>query len=121
MRVVVPEHKVMFIVTASEDEAHFLAAVLNSSVMRLIVAGYTMERQIGTHLTRYVRIPAYDPTKQTHERLVHYSREAHSTNDLGKRQDLEAKIDTCIGDQSIFNLTAEEIEQVRDDLKTLFE
>ena len=116
-KVIVPEHKVMFIEAESEDEAHYLAAVLNSSILRLIVAAYTMERQIGTHLTKYVRIPKFDPSSRAHRELAECSRKAHL--DPNKRDVMEKTIDKWITDKSVFDISNAELEQVKDDLETL--
>lgn len=116
-RIVVPEHKVMFIETRGEDEAHYLAAILNSSLMRLIVASYTMERQIGTHLTKYVRIPRYDPSQKAHQKLAACSKRAHAEPD--KREKIEKTIDELTTDKSVFDITEAGLQQVRDDLETL--
>jgi hypothetical protein len=116
---IVPEHKVMFIEAKNEDEAHYLAAILNSSVMRTIVAAYTMERQIGTHLTRYVRIPRFDANKNAHQRLVECSRIAHL--DAQKRQEVENTIDNLVADKTVFDLEKDEMDQIRDDLQILLE
>jgi SAM-dependent methyltransferase len=116
-KVIVPEHVVMFISTPSEDEAHYLAAVLNSCVVKLVVASYTMERHIGSHLTRYIRIPKFDPSLRAHQELARCSKQAHSEPD--KRQVIEKEIDKWIADRSVFDISEKELEQVRDDLETL--
>lgn len=118
-RIIVPEHKVMFIETRDEDEAHYLAAILNSSLLRLIIASYTMERQIGTHLTKYVRIPKYDPSQKAHRELVACSKRAHTHAD--ERGDIEKTIDELTTDKAVFDITDAGLQQVRDDLETLLD
>lgn len=117
-KVIVPEHVVMFVKAKSEDEAHYLAAVLNSSVTRLIVAAYTTERHIGSHLTRYVRIPLFDPSKKAHQELVRCSKKAHSVG-TEERLGIEEQIDRIVANEDVFGLTEDEVDQVRNDLKAL--
>jgi hypothetical protein len=118
-RTIVPEHKVMFIETRDEDEAHYLAAILNSSLLRLIIASYTMERQIGTHLTKYVRIPKYDSDKSAHRELVACSKKAHAHPET--RESIERTIDKLTTDRSVFDITDAGLQQVREDLETLLD
>jgi hypothetical protein len=119
-KVIVPEHKVMLIQTGTEDEAHYLAAILNSSVLRLLVASYTMERQIGSHLTQYARIPKFDENNEVHQKLVKCSKKAHSL-DPTKRSNIQSRIDNLVAHKTVFGLTKKEIKQVRKDLQLLLE
>ena len=72
-----PEHTVMFLTTNSEDEAHYVAAILNSQPVDTVVAGYIVDNHLSTHPIENVVIPKFDTTKATHKRLASLSRKAH--------------------------------------------
>ncbi|MEM4601838.1 MAG: hypothetical protein QW808_02950 [Desulfurococcaceae archaeon] len=61
--VVIPDHKLMLIPCSKEEEAHFICAILNSCVTRLIAKSYIVETQISTHIVEYVKIPKFDPAR----------------------------------------------------------
>jgi hypothetical protein len=54
-RIAIPDHKIMFISFEDIDEAHYVASILNSSIVRLIVASYTIETGMNTHITKCFR------------------------------------------------------------------
>lgn len=74
----VPSHKLMMVPLQNEDEAHYLCALLNSSVAKLIVDGYAVDIQVGTHVVDNIDIPRYDPEIETHRELANLSKDAHA-------------------------------------------
>ncbi len=76
-RPVVPDHKLMLVQAASDGEAHYLCAALNSAPVRLVVAAYAVSIQISTHVLRHVAVPAYRAGDATHRALARISRRAH--------------------------------------------
>jgi hypothetical protein len=79
-RPVVPDHKVYFVSTQSQDEAHFLCAMLNSEPVRVFVNSFTVKIQVGT-IFRHLKLPSYDSTNPNHRELVRLSRQAHRSRD----------------------------------------
>lgn len=79
---IIPSHKLMLVSLENEDEAHYLCAMLNSSIVSLIVSGYAVDVQIGTHVTDHIDIPEYDPDNELHRELAEYSKEAHESTDI---------------------------------------
>jgi len=73
----IPDHKLMFVPLEDENEAHYLSAVLNSTITQLIVASYTIETQISTHVLNNVKVPTFDPSNPTHLELANLSKRAH--------------------------------------------
>lgn len=64
----------------SVDEAHYLAAVLNSAVANLLVAAHSVRggKGFGTpSMLDYLNIRHFDPADSRHARLAELSREAH--------------------------------------------
>lgn len=84
---IVPEHTAMFLTTDSEDEAHYVAAVLNSDPVNTVVSGYIVDNHVATHPIENIVIPRFDADNETHAELVALSREAHeaSSKEEGRR------------------------------------
>lgn len=76
-KTVVPDHKVYFVPTEDEMEAHYLCAVLNAPSVEELVMNYAENTQIGTHIFDYVRIPRFDPANPVHTLLSRLSKSAH--------------------------------------------
>jgi hypothetical protein len=68
---IVPDHKIYFIPLDNEEEAKYLCAYLNATIVEELILGYVETTQIGTHITDYVRIPKYLAGHNGHKRLVH--------------------------------------------------
>ncbi len=67
---IVADAKLTVVACESEPEAHYLAAVLNSSAARAFVESYAIRTQISTHVLRYMAVPLFDPTNPLHARLA---------------------------------------------------
>jgi hypothetical protein len=87
---VIPEHTVMFLTTDSEDEAHYVAAILNSDIVDTVISGYIVDNHVSTHPTDNVRIPRYDSSIDVHRRLTALSREAHRAKTAGEDRAVRA-------------------------------
>lgn len=88
-RPVVPDHKVYFVACDTEDEAHFLCAMLNSEPVRLFVDSFTVKIQVGT-LFKHLKLPEYDHNGSIHKALAKLSREAHLS---GITDEMQQEID----------------------------
>ncbi|WP_297074126.1 N-6 DNA methylase [Thermococcus sp.] len=76
-KILIPNEKLMLVPLENEDEAHYLSAVLNSTITQLIVASYTIETQISTHVLNNVNVPTFDPSNEIHLELAELSKKAH--------------------------------------------
>ena len=83
-----PEHKLMLLATHSADEAHYVAAVLNSEPVDTVIAGYIVDNSVSTHPIDNVVIPKFDPKNRTHTALALLSRHAHKATTAGKKADV---------------------------------
>ncbi|MGD0549269.1 MAG: N-6 DNA methylase [Candidatus Bathyarchaeia archaeon] len=128
-KVVVPDHKLMFVPCANEDEAHFVASVLNSSIAQLAVTSYTIETMMDTHITNHVYVPRYDAKNEAHARLSGLSQRAHEiARRYYERQDsaaqdelrrVEDEIDkTCA---TLYEISNDELDEIRKTLRILTE
>ena len=82
---IVPDHKVYFVSTKDENEAHFLCAMLNSEPVRIFVNSFTIKIQVGT-IFRHLKLPPYNAGNIRHQNLVKLSKQAHASGINPTRQ-----------------------------------
>ncbi len=111
-KVVVADHRLMLIAVDSLDEAHFVAACLNNTISRFIVAACTIFTQISTHVMQKVPVPRYNADNDLHRELVELSRAAHVAVEQHQSVvSIEAQLDQAIIDLWGLN------QQVLDDIR----
>jgi hypothetical protein len=76
-KVVIPDHKLMYIPMTKQQEADYVCAVLNSSPAQLIAKSYCIETSTSTHILKHIAVPKFDPSTETHKTLAELSRQAH--------------------------------------------
>lgn len=64
-KIVIPDHKVYFVPTQSEDEAAYLTAFLNSHMVSNAINAYSSALSLGTSVTDYLNIPQFDEENKT--------------------------------------------------------
>jgi hypothetical protein len=75
---VMHKNTVVFVTCESEQEAHYLCAVLNSTVVNFTAKSYSVGKSFGSpHLLEHVRIPRFDAANSLHARLAALSQQAH--------------------------------------------
>ena len=90
---VLPQNTHAFIACETEDEAHYLCAMLNSSLVNFLVRSYSVaggKSFAPPHIMEYVKIPPYDATTPLHADLVQLSRRCHQAAERGKLELLSA-------------------------------
>ncbi len=96
----VAEHKLMFLTTQTEDEAHYVAAVLNSGPVNTVVTGYIVDNCVSTSPIENIVIPQYDPKDKAHAELAALSKAAHEatakTDDHAVER-IQKAIDKAVG------------------------
>jgi type II restriction/modification system DNA methylase subunit YeeA len=93
-RPVVPDHSVMLVPTNSLEEAYYLAGLMNSIIIRTVVASYSYEIGQYTHILKIIKIPKYDLNDNLHKKIAELSRRAH---ELAKCVYAERKPSYCMG------------------------
>jgi len=89
---VVPDHSVMLVGTQNSDEAYYISGLLNSTILRTIIASYTYELGQYTHILNIIKIPKFNPHDLIHAKVVKLARRAH---ELGKCLYSMEKPDYC--------------------------
>jgi hypothetical protein len=126
---IVPDHKLMLVACGTENEAHFLCALLNSSPSASGVVSYAVQTQMDVHILEHIRIPKFDPKDKMHKRLAELSMQAH---DLARTpagpepsavsrelQAVEAQVD--LESAKLWNLTPSDLAEIQRSLKELTE
>lgn len=85
-----PEHKVMFLVTETAEEAYYVTAVLNSQIVNTIISGYVVDNCISTHPVENIVVPKFDRGNKTHAHLAQLSQAAHDAAKSGESKKLSA-------------------------------
>lgn len=81
LRPVVPQETCVMVAAQRLEEAHYLCAVLNSSVVGLLVASHSVRGGKGfatPGMLEFVRLKRFDPDNSTHRRLAALSHKAHA-------------------------------------------
>jgi len=107
---VIPDHKLVMLATETEDEAHFIAAVLNSAPCNLVSASYGISTQLSTNFFSYVRVPLYDSGEELHRRLAGLSKQLHAYHDPLMAQEAEAEVDRLTG--KLWSLSSSEVAEL---------
>jgi SAM-dependent methyltransferase len=117
---VIPDHKLMLVPFYEENEAHYVAAILNSPIARLIVASYTIETAISTHVLKHIKIPRFDAKNELHVHLSDLSKKAHELVSQGSTAELKRVQDEIDGKVSeLYELTEQEMNEVKQSLSIL--
>jgi hypothetical protein len=119
---VVPDHKLMLVGCASEDEAHFVCACLNSSIGQMVAVSYAVEIQMDPHILEHIRIPRFDRKNPVHLRLSELSKQAHEAAKVGdemRLREIEAEIDRQAA--KLWGLSDDELRDIQQSLAELSE
>jgi hypothetical protein len=109
-----PDHKLMLVDVTSEEEAHYVCALINSSITRAIVLGYAIGIQMSTHVVERVNLPKYDPQNNEHRKLARLCKQAHliaGTDSESALESIEKDIDELAS--RIWDLTEAELDDIR--------
>ena len=126
---VIPNEKLMLIFLDNKEEAHYISALLNSSMSQLLVASYTIRTQISTHILNKIKIPKFNPKNPLHQKLSQLSQRAHEIakkiyeeNREDLKEDLkkiEEEIDKTVA--KLYGITDDELKEIRKCLMILKE
>lgn len=115
---VIPDHRLMLVACEHSQEAHFLCAVLNSSISRLIVQSHVIGTQISTHVLEKLAVPRYDSTNALHVEVSGMGCAASNAAASGRpTNQIEAALDVAVG--ALFALNAVEVTAVANSLAEL--
>lgn len=117
MKPAVPDHTCVFVACSSEEEAHYLCALLNSSPARLTIRNHIVLHP-DPHILEHVGIPRMDRGNATHVKLSRLSLEAHAAcldGEIDRVESIQQEIDLLSA--SLWGLTDKEVFDVRASLQ----
>jgi hypothetical protein len=88
----VPDHKVYFSDFSNGAEAHFVCAILNSTLVREYVESHTIQIQVS-NIFKHLSIPRFNPKNKDHATLAAGSLKAHTTKKGVPRDKLISELD----------------------------
>ena len=118
-KVVVPDHTIVYIPCDSQEEAHYLSALLNSSPAGLVIRGYVALHP-SPHILQHIAVPQFDTENPIHTRLTVLSQEAHQLAAAGDEAGLaavEAQVDEAAAE--LWSISDRELKEIRRSLAEL--
>jgi len=122
-KLILPEHVLAFFPVNDEKEAHYLCAILNSSIVDLIlrsIAGGTKSFGTPKIIEDSINIPQYDAENEVHAQLATLSKKAHrlaSENNTYELSKVEEQIDKTVA--KLYGITDEELKEIKKTLRIL--
>jgi len=122
---IVPQETVTLVECLSENEAHYICALVNSSPFQFAAISYSQEggKSMGSmHILEHIRIPRFDPKNPVHFRLAELSMQAHEAAKAGdemRLREIEAEIDLWAA--KLWGLSGKELQEVQESLAELSE
>jgi hypothetical protein len=89
------DHKVIFYRTVNSAEAYYLAGMINSAAIRVILERFANFISVSPQTLRYLPIPRFDSTEPLYMEIADQSREAHIQNG-GAREAAIAAVDEAV-------------------------
>jgi len=117
---IMPDHKLMMVETVSEEEAHYLCALLNSAPVQFAVASYAIEIQLGPHILENIAIPKFTRKDDVHKELARLGRAAKKAaqhGDVTELIEVEKNINKVAG--MLWGLTHAELAELETSLTEL--
>lgn len=121
-KAVIPDHKLVLVACSSKDEAHYVCALLNSSVANYLVKSYAVTTQLAPHILTRVPIREFDPSNEPHSKLAELSRRAHKAATKMHSEtvgECDREIDTLAAE--LWGLSKAEMKDIQLSLKELME
>ena len=96
-KLIIPDHNIVMVPLYKEDEAYFLAGILNSDIVNKFVNAY-ISWFYSTHILENLLIPKFDTNNELHKKIVILSKKAHELSLLKNEEldDLEKHINETV-------------------------
>lgn len=117
-KIIIPDHKLMFVPFTLEEEAHFVAACLHSTISIFTIMSYVVSTQQSTHILNNIAIPKFNSSNSLHRDLSNLSQHCHEKVAAGiDVTDLEEQIDELVAE--MWNLTKDELKDIQESMDEL--
>jgi hypothetical protein len=128
---ILPQETLTYVPLVKESEAHYLCALLNTSIVTVLAKSYSVGKSFGSpHLLQQIAIPNFEPTDPIHVQLAGLSQRAHKLTTkihrlpVADRESLQREL-AQVEDQidrvaaQLWGLTDEDLTEIRNALKLL--
>ncbi|MFH1703553.1 MAG: N-6 DNA methylase [Nitrospirota bacterium] len=117
-KLIIPDHKLVFVPFSSEEESYFFCGVMNSSIFRFFICASSISTQIAPKVLKELYMPKYISTETGNQRIARLSLECHGRTAKGLAvNDLEEEIDELAAE--LWGLTKDELKDIKDSLEEL--
>ncbi len=117
-KIVLPENVLAFVPTDDEDEAHYICAIMNSSVTNMLLRSIAKgTKSFGTPkiVEDTIRIPLYDKNNELHKKLCNLSKKAHKISQKDKdTNEIEEEIDKTVA--VLYGISEKDLHTVKETL-----
>jgi hypothetical protein len=115
-KVPVPEHVLAYIRVDTEDEAHYICSILNSSLVNLILQSIAKGgKNFATpEFINMLNIKRYDSSNALHRKLAELSKKAHQLAQQNQENELkkvEEEIDKIVA--QLYDITEDELKEIK--------
>lgn len=97
---IVVDSKVLMLDVYDEMEAYYVCGIINSPSVTEVVDGYAISTNRGVDVLKYIAIPKYNSTNETHKNIANISKEIHcKMRELGDYisiKELESRLDELV-------------------------
>jgi hypothetical protein len=118
-KIVIPDHTCILVQCSTQQEAHFLCALINSSPARLAIRNYIVLHP-DPHVLNNVNIPDFSASHNIHLQLAELSTAAHDATakeDLIEVGGIEERIDQLAA--KLWHLSSEELAEIKRSLEEM--
>lgn len=81
-KLIIPNEKIMYISTDSEQEAYYICGMLSSTVVANCVKSYMNPTSISAHVLNKLNIPEFDPENNIHTSIAEACKEGHFNDSI---------------------------------------
>jgi hypothetical protein len=109
----IADAKLIVVACSNSDEAHYLAAVLNSAPARFLIDSYVVNVQVSTHILQNLHVAMFSASSHLHLQLAEQSRKAHKAaadRDFSSLATAERRIDEL--SLSLWGLDHKSLERI---------
>jgi len=114
---IIPQETITLVSCASDREAHYIAALVNSAPFQFAASSYSQEggKSMGSmHVLEHIRVPKYNSADPGHRTLSEASQEAHEAaakGDESRLHEIEERIETLAA--QLWRLTDKELREIK--------
>lgn len=110
---IIPDHTCVSVPTGSSEEAHYVTALLNSTLAQIIIRGYVVLHP-SPHVLEHVAIPKFEAKNTLHRRLAELSLQTHKVKTSAKTETIiktEKQIDQASAE--LWGIEANDLERIQ--------